>query len=74
MGRWGAPEFTLRYSHVDLDDAPVLGGKFDMTYLGVNWWANRQLKLGFGWSRTWLRRFRQTGVTDGFLTRLQWIF
>lgn len=74
VGRWGAPEFTLRYSHVDLDDAPVLGGKFDMTYLGVNWWANRQLKLGFGWSRTWLRRFRQTGVTDGFLTRLQWIF
>jgi phosphate-selective porin OprO/OprP len=27
-----------------------------------------------GWGHTWLDRFGRTGVTDSFLTRLQWIY
>jgi phosphate-selective porin OprO/OprP len=73
-GRWGAPELVARFSHVDLDDGPVQGGRFDKTYLGINWWTTRRLKIGFGWGRTWLDRFDKTGVTDSFLTRLQWIY
>jgi phosphate-selective porin OprO/OprP len=73
-GRWGAPELVARFSHVDLDDGLVQGGSFDKTYLGINWWATRRLKLGFGWGHTWLDRFAQTGVTDSFQTRFQWIF
>ena len=73
-GRWGAPELVARFSHEDLDDGAVQGGKFDKTYLGLNWWATRRWKLGFGWGHTWLDRFGTTGVTDSFQTRLQWIY
>jgi phosphate-selective porin OprO/OprP len=73
-GRWGAPELVARFSHEDLDDCTVQGGKFDKTYLGINWWATRRWKVGFGWGHTWLDRFGTTGVTDSFQTRLQWIY
>lgn len=73
-GRWGAPELVARFSHEDLDDGAVQGGAFDKTYLGINWWATRRWKLGFGWGHTWLDRFGTTGNTDSFLTRIQWIF
>jgi len=73
-GRWGAPELVARFSHEDLDDGAAQGGKFNKTYLGINWWATRRWKLGFGWGHTWLDRFGRTGVTDSFLTRLQWIY
>ncbi len=71
---WGAPELVARFSRVDLIDGSVQGGKFYKTYLGVNWWMSRQWKLGFGWGHTWLDRFGTTGITDSFLTRLQWVF
>lgn len=73
-GRWGAPELVARFSHEDFDNATVSGGKFDKTYLGINWWATRRWKVGFGWGHTWLDRFGTTGVTDSFQTRLQWIY
>jgi phosphate-selective porin OprO/OprP len=73
-GRWGAPELVVRFSHLDIDDGPVKGGSFDKTYLGINWWATRRWKLGFGWGHTWLDRFETTGLTDSFHTRLQWIY
>ena len=73
-GHWGAPELVARFSHVDLDDETVQGGKFNKTYLGINWWATRRWKVGFGWGHTWLDRFGTTGVTDSFQTRLQWIY
>ena len=73
-GRWGAPELVARFSHVDLDDGGVQGGRFDKTYLGINWWATRRWKVGFGWGHTWLDRFGTTGGTDSFQTRLQWVY
>jgi phosphate-selective porin OprO/OprP len=73
-GRWGAPELVVRFAHEDLNDGMVQGGSFDKTYLGLNWWATRRWKLGFGWGHTWLDRFGNTGVTDSFQTRIQWIY
>lgn len=73
-GRRGAPELVARFSHEDLDDGAVQGGSFDKTYLGINWWATRRWKLGFGWGHTWLDRFATTGETDSFHTRIQWIY
>lgn len=73
-GRWGAPELVARFSHEDLDDGTVQGGSFDKTYLGINWWATRSWKLGFGWGHTWLDRFATTGVTESYHTRIQWIY
>jgi hypothetical protein len=72
--RWGAPELVARFSHEDLNDGAVQGGRFDKTYLGINWWATRRWKVGFGWGHTWLDRFDKTGVMDIFLTRLQWVY
>ena len=72
--RSGAPELVARFSNVDLDGGTVAGGKFNKTYLGVNWWATRRWKFGFGWGHTWLDRFAMTGVTDSFQTRFQWIY
>jgi hypothetical protein len=40
--------------------------------VGINCWATRRWKLGFGWGHTWLDRFDKTGLTDSFLTRFQW--
>lgn len=73
-GRWGALELVARFSHLDLDDGAVQGGKFDKTYLGINWWATNRWKLGAGWGHTWLDRFGSTGNMDAFLFRSQWIY
>ncbi|MDQ0009177.1 phosphate-selective porin OprO/OprP [Luteibacter jiangsuensis] len=44
-GRWGALEFVLRYSTLDLDDGPTLGGtEHDWTF-GANWYLTKYLKL-----------------------------
>lgn len=72
--RWGAPELVIRFSHEDMDDGVVHGGKFDKTYLGLNWWATRRWKLGVGWGHTWLDRFDKKGVTDSIQTRIQWVY
>ena len=72
--RGGAPELVARFSHIDLDDKAVQGGKFDKIYVGINWWATQQWRLAFGWGHIWLDRFDKTGVTDSFVTRFQWTY
>jgi phosphate-selective porin OprO/OprP len=74
MDHWGAPELVVRFSHEDLVNGAVQGGSFNKTYLGVNWWATRRWKMGFGWGHTWLERFATTGVTDSYQSRLQFVF
>ncbi len=72
--RWGALELVARFSSVDLDNGSVHGGSFDKTYPGINWWATRRAKVGFGWGHTWLDRFDKTGGMDSFQSRLQWVY
>jgi phosphate-selective porin OprO/OprP len=70
----GALELVARLSHVDLDDAGISGGRFDKSYLGVNWWATNHWKFGAGWGRTWLRADGGRGRTDALLLRAQWVY
>ena len=44
-GRWGALELLLRYSELDLNSSPVLGGKEHDWTLGANWYLTEHLKL-----------------------------
>jgi len=73
-GRWGAPELFARYSFVDLNDGPIQGGRYDRYEIGLNWWATTQWKLGLVAGHVNLERYGVNGVTNSFLTRLQWVY
>jgi len=44
-GTWGALEFLLRYSEIDLNDGPVQGGKEHDWTLGANWYPTEHFKF-----------------------------
>ena len=44
-GHWGAVEFAMRYSTLDLTDQNVIGGKMKSYTLGANWYLNEYARV-----------------------------
>jgi phosphate-selective porin OprO/OprP len=54
-GGWGALELAARFSHTDLSDGAVQGGRLNEFMTGVNWYLNPHLRWAFnyGMGRVW---------------------
>lgn len=73
-GGLGAWEVAARYSHLDLDDSGIQGGKLDDITAGLNWYLNPNMKIQFNYIYSMLDRTVSGSDHDGhahiFLTRL----
>jgi phosphate-selective porin OprO/OprP len=67
-GGSGALQLAARYSYLDLDSNGVRGGKLRNLTLGVNWYANPNVRL----TLNYVFAHRQAkGSAHGFITRVQ---
>ena len=73
-GRWGAWELIARYGLVDLTDQEIDGGYLKKWFAGVNWWANRRVRVTAGYGRATLDKLGTTGHTNQYFTRVQWVY
>lgn len=70
----GAWELTARYSHLNLDDGAVLGGKESNFTLGLNWYANDYLRLMANYIKVSSDRRGEADDPNIFLVRAQIAF
>jgi len=46
---WGAWEVAVRWSHIDLNDGDIRGGKMTDLTFGINWYLNPNTKVMLDW-------------------------
>jgi phosphate-selective porin OprO/OprP len=61
---YGAFEIAARYSQVDLNDRPVLGGKQHDWTLGANWYLGSHLKFQANYVRAFSSKYSSTAKAD----------
>ena len=71
QGGWGAWEVALRYSHLDLDDGNIKGGKLDNITAGLNWYWNPNMRMMFNFINADLDRDSADADTQAFMIRTQ---
>jgi phosphate-selective porin OprO/OprP len=74
-GGTGAWELAARYSHLNLNDHNVFGGRLNDVTLGVNWYLNPSLRMA--WNYVWAdasSRHRDAGEVNIFQWRVQLAF
>jgi phosphate-selective porin OprO/OprP len=64
-GGLGAWEVAARYSHLDLDDSGIQGGKLDDITGGLNWYLNPNMKIQFNYIYSMLDRTVSGSNHDG---------
>ncbi|MCJ7683112.1 MAG: OprO/OprP family phosphate-selective porin [Desulfobacteraceae bacterium] len=76
---WGAWELGFRFSHLDLNDKGINGGKETNFTFGVNWYLNEKTRFMFNYIRAKVKN-RETpppiedGIADILQVRFQIIF
>jgi len=71
QGGPGAWEVVLRWSHLDLDDGTLQGGRLWRITPMVNWYLSKNLRLELAYGYGVLERFGLKGGTHFFQTRVQ---
>jgi phosphate-selective porin OprO/OprP len=69
-GGWGAVEFAVRYSHLNLSDNEIDGGVMDIASIGASWWLTRTFAVGAFYRHISLDRGGLDGDSQGFMTRI----
>jgi len=59
-GEYGAFEIAARYSELDLNDAPVLGGKEHDWTIGANWYLGNHLKFQANYVRAYSNKYNSS--------------
>jgi len=72
--RWGSLELIARYGIVDVSDQAIDGGYMKKWFVALNWWATRRWRFSVGGGQARLDKDGLHGVTDQFMTRMQWIY
>lgn len=62
---------ALRYSHLDLQDRAVDGGRMNMLMPGVNWYWSEHVRRQFNYGFARVEKGSSPGNLDIFQTRLQ---
>lgn len=69
-GGWGAWELAGRYSTINLNDGPIVGGKQDNYTVGVNWYPNNYIRVMANYVYFDAKRGAVRDEGSAFLTRL----
>lgn len=66
----GAWELSARWSHLDLDDRRINGGKLDILSAGLTWWLNPIFGVNFNYRYIWNELDGIEGTSSGINSRL----
>jgi phosphate-selective porin OprO/OprP len=69
-GGWGAWEFAVRWSDLDLTDGAIEGGEMGIFSAGFTWWLTSAASLSANYRDITLDRFGTVGRARGFLGRV----
>ena len=64
-GKWGALELAARFSHIDLNDEMISGGKEDNITLGMNWYLYQKIRLMFNYIHARVYDREKPAVDEG---------
>ena len=66
----GAWELSTRWSHLDLDDGLIHGGKLDILSAGLTWWLNPIFGVNINYRYIWNELDGNEGTSSGINSRL----